>query len=730
GLSVGVTVCLLIVFFIKYDKGWDKMHTKSDRIYRVNEAQDFPGSSPMKVAYTMFPMGPTIKQEFSQVDNFARLFPASQKQISNGENKLVFNQSFWVDPSFFQVFDFTPVDGDIKTALSEPYAAVLTESSAKKIFGTANVVGKTFLRDTTPFKVNAVLKDVPENSHLQFEALFSIITINNDYIENWGENNSITYLLLRPGTNPANLESRFPAYLARHLLTPEQVKGYKLYLQPLNKIHLGSAELAIDDFNFKSFNGSYISVFIVLAIIIVVIAFINFINLSIASSATRAKEVGIKKTIGANRRGIAVQFISETVFLTLLSFTLALFFSFVALRFLNQLTDRSIELPLFLQPLNFIFFFGIAVVLGILAGLYPSFYISSFQTIKVLKGKVFEPNQKFPVRNVLVTGQFTIAIALIIAALLVNQQLNYMQNQDPGFEKEQVVILPASIQSVEKKNVLQNKLLNTKGVKDVSYSGQRLGTEYNQGFTRYESPSGKINEASVAFLRIDERFIPLYKLQLLKGRNFSNTIASDSGQAYIINESMAKEMGWKDPIGKTMACCGSSTPMGKIIGVVKDFHFSSLKKKIEPMLLAYVPSFKEISVKIEQGNIQQTIQKIKSTWDEIITDRPFEYTFLDEHFAKIYKTELQLSRVTNIAASLSIFIACLGILGLVSIIIQQRVKEIGIRKVLGATVGNIVFLFSKGVMRLVFIAFVIAFPVAWWAMNKWLQDFAYRISIQ
>ncbi|MBD0333488.1 MAG: ABC transporter permease, partial [Chitinophagaceae bacterium] len=327
GLSVGITVCLLILFFIKYEKGWDKMHTKSDRIYRVNEVQDFPGSSVMKAAYTMFPMGPTIKQEFSQVDHFARLFPASQKQISNGDKKLVFNQSFWVDPSFFEIFDFTSVDGDIKSALLEPNTAVLTESGAEKIFGTADAVGKTFLRDTTPFKVNAVLKDIPENSHLQFEALFSIITINDDYIKNWGENNSITYLLLKPGTNPAELESHFPAYLARHLWTPEQVKGYKLYLQPLNKIHLGSAELATDHFNFKSFNGSYISVFFVLAVIVLVIAFINFINLSIASSATRAKEVGIKKTIGANKRSIAFQFISETVFLTLLSFTLAFLFS-------------------------------------------------------------------------------------------------------------------------------------------------------------------------------------------------------------------------------------------------------------------------------------------------------------------------------------------------------------------------------------------------------------------
>jgi putative ABC transport system permease protein len=729
GLTVGVTVCLLIIFFINYENKWDKMHTKSKLIYRVNEVQDFPGSSVIKVAVTMFPMGPTLKQDFSQVEHFVRLFPSSPKQISNADKKLIFNQAFWADPSFFEVFDLKSIDGDIKSALLEPNTAVLTESSAKKIFGTANVVGKTFLRDTTPFKVNAIIKDIPENSHVQFDALFSIVTINNDYIENWGENNTITYLLLKPGTNPAELEARFPAYLARHLITPEQVKAYKLYLQPINKIHLGSAELTQDIFNFKSFNGTYISVFVILAIIILVIAFINFINLSIASSATRAKEVGIKKTIGASKSSIAFQFISESVFLTLLSFTLALLFSFFALPFLNQLTDRSIGPTLFMHPVNFLIFYGTAIVLGILAGLYPSFYIASFKTLKVLKGKVFEPNQKFPVRNILVTGQFAIAITLIIAALLVNRQLNYMQKQDPGFDKEQVLILPASNQAIEKKNVLQNILLNTKGVKDVSYSGQRLGTEYNQGYTKYESPSGGIKEANIAFLRVDERFIPMYELKLIDGRNFSKDIISDLGQTYIVNESMAKEMGWSNPIGKELGFGSPTNPMGKIVGVIKDFHFSSLKNKIEPMLLSYRAPFKEISIKIEQGNIPGTIENIKSSWEEIVTDRPFEYSFLDEHFSNIYKTELQLSRVTNIAAGLSIFIACLGILGLISIIIQQRVKEIGIRKILGASVGNIIFLFSKGVLQLVFIALMIAFPIAWLAMNNWLHDFAYRINI-
>jgi putative ABC transport system permease protein len=305
-----------------------------------------------------------------------------------------------------------------------------------------------------------------------------------------------------------------------------------------------------------------------------------------------------------------------------------------------------------------------------------------------------------------------------------------MRNQNPGFDKEQVLILPASNNAIEKKSVLQNKLINTPGVKDVSYSGQRLGTEYNQGYTKYESPSDEVKEANVAFLRVDERFIPMYKLKLIKGRNFSKEITSDPGQTYIINESLAKEIGWENPLDKKLTFGGTNTPMGKIIGVVKDFHFSSLKNKIEPMLLSYGTSFKEVSVKIDNGNISKTIGNIKAAWEEIVSDRPFEYSFLDEHFSTIYKTELQLSRVTNIAAGLSIFIACLGILGLISIIIQQRVKEIGIRKVLGASIGNIVFLFSKGVLQLVLIALIIAFPISWLTMNKWLQDFAYRIKIE
>jgi putative ABC transport system permease protein len=729
GLSIGVTVCLLIVFFVKYENKWDH-HTKSNLIYRLNETQDFPGSDVINVGFSMFPMGPAIKQEFPQVENFVRFFKSSQRQISNADKKLVFTQAFWADPSVFDIFDLNLIDGDKKSALTEPNTAVLTETAAKKVFGTADAAGKTFLRDSTPFKVNAVIKDLPGNSHLQFDALFSIITINDDYKENWGENNTSTYLLLKPGTDPADLEKGFPAYLARHMWTAEQVKAYKLYLQPLNKIHLGSANVMQDIFNFKSFNGSYISIFIVLAIIILVIAFINFINLSIASSATRAKEVGIKKTVGAGKSGIATQFISETVFLTLISFTLALLFSYIALPLLNRLTDRSIEFRSFITPLNILMFYATAIVLGILAGLYPSFYIASFKAINVLKGKVFEPNQRFPVRNILVTGQFAIAVALIIAALLVNSQLNYMQNQDPGFDKEQVVILPVSNQVMEKRVVLQNRLLSTKGVKNISFSGQRLGNDFSQGYVKYETPGQGIKEGNVAFQRTDERYIPLYDLQIIKGHNFREVAGTVERQEYIINESLAKQIGWDDPVGKNFAQGGTTTPLGKIVGVVKDFNFNSLKAKIEPLCISNLPLYKEISIRIAPGNIQQTLNNIKSGWDEVINDRPFEYSFLDEHFGNLYKTELQLGRVTGIAAGLSIFIASLGIFGLISITIQQRTKEIGIRKVLGASISNIVFLFSKGVLKLVLIALLIAFPISWWAMNSWLQDFAYRINME
>jgi putative ABC transport system permease protein len=729
GLSVGVAVCLLILFFISYEKSWDKMHANADRIYRLNEVQDFPGMAVQKVSLTMYPMGPAIKNEYSQVENFTRLFPSSQKLISNGDKKFVFKNSFWVDQSFLKIFNFPVIDGDIKAALAQPNTAVLTENAAKQIFGDINVIGKTFLRDTTPFTVNAVLKNIPENSHLQFDALFSIITIDGEeYNNNWGGNFLATYLLLKPGTNAGELEKQFPAFIAKHI-DPKFVKNYKLYLQPLHKTHLGSADMAFDEWNSKAFNGATIYIFIALTIIILIIAFINFINLSIAASSSRAKEVGIKKTIGVSKRSIAFQFIGETIMLTTLAFTLGLFFSFFALPFLNQLTDRSIPFGYFISPLNFFIFYVTAILLGILAGLYPSFYIASFRAIKVLKGKAFESNQNFSLRNILVTGQFAVAIILIIATILVYKQVNFLRNQDPGFNKEQVVVLPVSNQALEKKEILQNKLFGTAGVKDVSYSSQRLGNTFNQGYVKFETPEGGIKEGNMAFLRTDERYIPLYELKIIKGGNFQKNVTVNAAQSYIINESLAKQLGWDDPVGKSFAQGGTGTPFGKIIGVVKDFNFNSLKTRIEPLCISNVPFYNEISIKITPGNVQQTLNNIKTAWDEIVKDRPFEYSFLDEHFTKLYKTELQLSQVTSIAAGLSIFIASLGILGLISIIIQQRTKEIGIRKLLGAGIGSIIYIFSRRVIQLVLIASIIAFPIAWLGMNKWLQDFAYRIHI-
>lgn len=729
GLSVGVAVCLLIIYFISYEKSWDKMHVNAGRIFRLNEVQDFPGTAVQKVSLTMYPMGPAIKDEYSQVENFTRLFPSSQKLISNGDKKLVFKKSLWVDQAFMDIFDFPVIGGDVHTALMQPNSAVLTENSARQIFGEVNVTGKVFLRDTVPFKVNAVIKNIPENSHLQFDALFSIITIDGEeYRNNWGGNFLATYLLLKPGADPQELGKQFPAFIAKHI-NPAFVKNYELYLQPLREVHLGSTDMTQDDWNFKVFSGRTVYVFIVLTIIILVIAFVNFINLSIAASSSRAKEVGIKKTIGASKWSIVLQFIGETIMLTMLAFTLGLMISTLGLPLLNQITDRSIQLEYFISPLNFFFFYATAVLLGILAGLYPSFYIASFRTIRVLEGKAVEASKRFSLRNVLVTGQFTIAIILIIATLLVYNQVNFMRNRDPGFNKEQVVVLPVSVQAMQKREALRNKLLSTTGVNDISYSGQRLGNNFGQGYVKFETPVGGIKDGNVSFLRTDERYIPLYQLKVIKGSNFQGAATTIEGQEYIINETLAKQLGWDDPVGKGFAQGGLDTKLGKIIAVVRDFNFNSLKTKIEPLCVSNLPLYNEISIKIASGNIQQSLHNIKIAWDEIIKDRPFEYSFLDEHFAKLYKTELQLSQVTSIAAGLSIFIASLGILGLISIIIQQRTKEIGIRKLLGAGIGSIIFLFSKRIILLVLIASIIAFPVAWWVMNKWLQGFAYRISM-
>ncbi|MCF0061022.1 ABC transporter permease [Dyadobacter chenwenxiniae] len=736
GLAIGMAACILIMVFVFYENSFDTVHSKN--IYRLDEVQKFKGMvAPQKVALSMFPMGPTLKNEFPEIKNFVRIKKFDNVAMLYQEKKSELTSALWVDANFLEMFDYKLIDGQKGNVLKEPNSAVLSEKSAASIFGNQNPIGKSIIHygeDTLTFKVTGVMKNVPANSHLQFEALFSFSTIiKPNYMDNWGGNWLVTYLELASGADIAALEKKFPAYLGRHM-SKENASYYELFLQPLADVHGKSTEITHDYINYQKFDRSYTYIFSVIGIIVLVIACVNFMNLSTARSTGRAKEVGIRKSIGAQRFQLAGQFIGESVLLAFMALVLAILMVKLLVPVVSNFSQRALDFAFFTNPsLLFGILFG-TVVIGIFSGLYPAVFLSSFQPILVLKGTLKTGKASF--RNWLVIAQFSSAVFLIIATGFAVKQLRYMEQKDPGFDKEQVVIIPLDSKSGPKYQALKQELLSSSFVSGVTGSQQRLGNNLHQtGVTFHgEGPQKEIASSQVV---VDPDYLSLYKIKIIAGRNFRED-AADNAKAYIVNESLAKELLKDQPtltlqtlIGKHFGFSGMDSA-GVIVGVAKDFNFNSLHHKIETLCLFNQKDwgYEEMSVRIKGKDAKQAIAGIQSVWNNIVPEQDFKYSFLDDHFATLYKADSQVSEIVGILAGLAIFVSCLGLFGLASYSAERRVKEIGVRKVMGASVAGIVALLSKDFLKLVVASILIATPVAWWAVSTWLKDFAYRIDIE
>lgn len=739
GLAIGMAACIIIMVFVGYEKNFDSIHTKN--IYRLDEVQKFEGMvAPQNVALSMFPMGPTLKNEFPEVKSFTRVRQTKKVNINYDGKKIYLPAALWVDSTFLNIFDFKLISGDRATALQKPNSALLTEESAKKLFGNENPVGQTiagYSNDTIFFTITGLLKNIPPNSHLQFDALFSFSTIfRPEMMNNWGGNWLVTYLDLAPNANVAAMEKRFPAYLQQHMAEGDNWKRYELFLQPLKEIHSGSTNITHDYVNFQKFDKRYTYIFSVIGIIILVIACINFMNLSTARSAERAKEVGLRKSIGAERAQLALQFLGESVLLSFIALVLAVILAKLFLPHVVNLSQRELELPLFSNILLLLAIVGGTVLVGLISGIYPAAYLSSFQPVKVLKGSIQSGKNKSTLRNVLVVGQFAGAIFLIIATTFAVRQLRFMQSKDPGFNKYQVMIIPLNNKANEKFATLKKELLNNTLITSVTGAQQKLGNNLHQTGVVFHG-DGPARELASSQVVVDPDYLEVYKIPLIAGRNFSNDYASENAKAYIINESLAKELLKDNPkapftslIGKNFGFGGMDS-VGQIIGVSRDFNFNSLHHKIETLCIFNQSDwgFGEMAIRINGQKAKEAITVVESAWKKLVPDTPFEYSFLDEHFTELYKADSQVSKVVAVLAMLAIIISCLGLFGLASYSAERKVKEIGIRKVMGASVQNIAILLSGNFLKLVLIANIIAIPLAWWGINKWLQDFAYRIDI-
>jgi putative ABC transport system permease protein len=737
GLAIGMAACIVILLFVFYENSFDRFHSKN--IYRLNEVQKFPGMvASQKVALSMFPMGPTLQQDFPEIRNFTRVNWDNKVQVTYRDKRLFLPQTFNVDTSFLHIFDFPLLKGDRATALEKPNSVVLTESTARKLFGNEDPMGKTITHygsDTTSYRVTGIAADVPENSQLQFDALFSFNTfIRPDWMKRWGGNWLDTYLVLAPQTDVAALEKKFPAYLKRHMTRNDNWKYYELFLLPLKDVHAGAADIGLDYVNYLKFDRNYTRIFLAIALIVLLIACVNFMNLSTARSAERAREVGIRKSIGALRLQLGLQFLSESLLLSLLALIIAagLVAAALALPWINTLSGRHLELVLFQNPVLIGAFLIGTILLGILSGLYPAAYLSSFQPVKVLKGLPQIGKDKGLLRNFLVVSQFTSAIFLIIATIFVYRQLVYMQDKDPGFVRDQVVTIPLDDITSRQYDLLKKELSASALVSGVTGAQDQLGSHLDQSGIEFKG-DGPLRNLTSTRLIVDPDYLKLYHIALLYGSNFSPDKQAE-GREYIVNEALAREL-LKDapnrPVSWLIGKHFGFDSAGYIVGIARDFNFNSLHNKIETMFMFNQPQwgFSTVSVKIDGAKADQALAFIGDTWRSIFPDHPFEYQFLDDHFKEVYRADQQVTTMITVLAILAIFISCLGLFGLASYSAEKRIKEIGIRKVMGASVQNLVSLLSRHFVRLVLWANLIAWPLAWYTIHRWLEDYAYRIPM-
>jgi putative ABC transport system permease protein len=744
GLAIGLACFTLIALYVVDELSYDRYHKKANRIYRVDTDIRFGGTD-LNLAVSSDPMGATLKKDYPQVEQYVRLYTSDgPKRIKKGDVFITEPNVANADSTLFDVFTLPAIAGDVKTALNEPNTVVMTETMARKYFATTDVVGKmieTSENGSTLYKVTAVIKDMPHNSHFIMDFFFSMDNVDYEW-GNFLSQNFQTYIVLKEGTDPKQFSKNFDQVIdkyvtvqARQFMDIKSMDEFKkagnkleYSLMPMTRIHLHSNKSVELDANSSI---QYVYVFSAVAIFILLIACINFMNLSTARSANRAKEVGIRKVLGTERGTLIRQFLTESTFTALIALAISLLITWLVLPYFNNIASKSLQLSQVFSSSFLPFVLLLPIVVGLLAGSYPAFFLSSFQPITVLKGKLSSGAKRSYLRSTLVVFQFATSIILIIGTIVVFRQLNYIQTKKLGFNKDQVLIINGTGSLREQGNAFMNEILKMKGVVSGTFSGYLpVPSSRNDITFSKEVVMDSRNGFNMQIWTIDDQYVPTLGMEITKGRNFSKAFATDSS-AIIINETTAKLLGYEDPVGKKVFSNDGHgvTTEYNIVGVVKNFHFESLRQDIGALCFIYGRSRWLTSFKVSTDNIQGLVKQVGATWKLMVPAMPFSYRFLDQSFDGMYRAERRIGKVAISFAILAIFIACLGLFGLATYMAEQRTKEIGVRKVLGATVGNIVSMLSKDFLKLVIISAVVAFPVAWWFMHKWLEDFAYRINI-
>lgn len=731
-LTLGIAACLIIYLFVNEERAFDGFHAKKDHIYRLCEVQSFPGTNTQNVALSMPGMGPTMISEFPEIKEFTRFWNWDKQPIKKGAEIHTVPRVCGVDSTFFSIFDFKIITGDPsgKMDLNHTY---ISQSTAQMIFGDGNAMGEQIEMDGDLLTVAGIFEDVPDGSHLQFDMLCNIYLAGGspgEFNHRFGSNYVNTYFVLNENADIGNMAERYPDYLSRVMDNAEINDYYKLFLQPLEEVHLGSIDVEHDYNNHRKFNGAYIDVFILVGIFIMVIASVNFMNLTTARASNRAKEVGVRKAIGALRNQLFFQFILESTIMALMALVLALALDFVAVPGLNNLIDRQFSMMDVVGSDVLIITLALTLILGLITGLYPAIYLSSFKPVAVLKG-LKSGERKSLLHSSLVVVQFSLAVGLIVCTMVVVQQLIYMKNKDIGYQTDHFLLVDLKYDAQEKYEQIKEELQKRSSILGVTASSQRIGNNFHQSGFKVRKDTGIVS-FTPSFVRVDYNYLDVYGIKLKQGRGFSKEYATDDGLAFVINEALVDELGFDEPIGQRLGHGWyPDDSLGTVIGVTENFNFNSLHFKVNTLALVIHSDwgYSEMSVRLNGQNISQGVKDVEEVYNQFVHDYPFEYEFLDAHFDELYKSDSQLGSIISIIAILAISIGCMGLFGLASISIDRRIKEIGIRKVLGATVRDLVVLLSRNFGLLILVSFVIATPFTWLYLADWLNGFAYRISI-
>jgi putative ABC transport system permease protein len=741
GFSIGIATCLMITLYIIDELSYDKFYTNTDRIYRVFFQVKYNGEV-MKSTYFPLPFSDALKSDFPEIEKAGKLstsgsFGAGKRSFKiDGQNQNSLEDGFvFANHELLEILEIQLLQGNIKETLLKPQTIIISQSKAQKYFPKGNALGKTIFLDnntSNPYTITGVMKNIPKHSHIHFDFILPI----EDTYGSWTNQNYFVYILVAKHSNVKNLEKKMFSMMKKYIIPAQKVRGrtpdfidilktveYKL--QPVSDIYLKS-DVKMGDGLYHG-NIDFTWLFAGIAFLILILASINFINLSTAKSANRAKEVGLRKTVGAFKKNLISQFLTETVLLSLFAFVIGVIIAQVTLPIFNNIASKSIEIPWntwWFYPLIVI----LAIVIGIIAGLYPAFYLSSFKPIDIIKGSLSRGSKNSKLRNGLVIFQFTTSVILIIGTLVIYFQMHYILNKNIGYNKEHVLIIEGADALGNKTQSFKNQILEFPFAKNVSQSDYLPieGTKRNINTFKKVNESGVNKGVSAEIWRIDYEYIKTLGIQLKDGRDFSKEIASDSINSIIINQKLAYELGLKYPLGKKI---DNNYQNWKIIGVIKDFNFKSLRESITPLALVIGKDSGPILIKLHQNDINKSIASIASIWKENAPNLTFNYTFLDQDFAKMHSEVKRMEYIFNSFSLLAIIVACLGLFALSAFMVEQRKKEISIRIVLGASFKNIYKLLALDFLKLITISIFIAVPIGWYIMNRWLQDFAFRITI-